>query len=112
MSQSVNQSVKQCLAGSRRYSNIYEEGWGGGGGSERSQESRSRERRKGIVSGFHHLLCHLSLFTPPLTEADRGLRRGGVEVCGGGKVTWLSSPAGVALFHFWLHSHSHCTPAP
>lgn len=59
-------------------------------GSERSQESRSRERRKGIVSGFHRSPCHLSLLTappplPPLTEADGGSEEG--------KVTWLSSPA-------------------
>uniref|UniRef100_A0AAQ6IPX7 Anoctamin n=1 Tax=Anabas testudineus TaxID=64144 RepID=A0AAQ6IPX7_ANATE len=34
-------------------------------GTERSQESGNQERRRGSVSGFHCLPCHLSHFTPP-----------------------------------------------
>lgn len=38
-------------------------------------------RRVGVVSGFHHLMCHLSLATatpPPPTEADGGPMRVGL----------------------------------
>ena len=84
MSQPVSQSVSESVWAGAEGAAIYVRR-----GSERSQESRSRERRKRVVSGSHRLPCHLSLFTPPLAEADGG----SVE----GKVTWLSSPA-VSLF--------------
>lgn len=54
--QSVNQSVIQCKAGGTA---IVDQG----GDEGRPQESRSRERRMGMVLGFRHSPCHLSLAT-------------------------------------------------
>lgn len=54
--QSVNQSVIQCKAGGTV---IVDQG----GDEGRPRESRSRERRMGMVLGFRHSPCHLSLAT-------------------------------------------------
>lgn len=54
--QSVNQSMIQCKAGGTVMVDQ-------GGDEGRPQESRSRERRMGMVLGFHHSPCHLSLAT-------------------------------------------------
>lgn len=62
--QSVNQSVIQCKAGGTV---IGDEG--------RPQESRSRERRMGMVLGFRHSPCHLSLATVLSQKLTGGLGR-------------------------------------
>lgn len=83
--QSVNQSVIQCRAGGTVIVDR-------GGGEGRPQESRSRERRMGMVSGFRHSPCHLSLAAVLPQKPTGG--------SGEGWVTWLSSPAGSCCLLF------------
>lgn len=65
--QSVNQSVIQCKAGGTV---IVDQG----GDEGRPQESRSRERRMGMVLGFRHSPCHLSLATVLSQKPTGGVR--------------------------------------
>lgn len=70
MSQPVSQSVSDTVR-SRRYSNTYVRRGGSAATRQTSQESRSRKRRKGIISGFCHVLCQFP-FVPSLGEVDGG----------------------------------------
>lgn len=95
--QSVNQSVIQCKAGGTV---IVDQG----GDEGRPQESRSRERRMGMVLGFRHSPCHLSLATVLSQKLTGG--------SGEGWVTWLSSPAGTGCLLFTVHFPSRRTRVP
>lgn len=95
--QSVNQSVIQCKAGGTV---IVDQG----GDEGRPQESRSRERRMGMVLGFRHSPCHLSLATVLSQKLTGGSREGWV--------TWLPSPAGTGCLLFTVHFPSRRTRLP
>lgn len=91
VSQSVNQSVGQCLAAGARYSTVRRRR------GERSQESRGEKE-----DGFR--FPSFSVRPPSLTEAGGGLR--GVRLRGPCPLL------GSAPFHFGRRARSPCHPAP